>query len=234
MTFCCQQPRQHRIHFNQGRQSWRFGGGRDPQILGREVVGVEDGSWNIIISYHVQELCSKVVTFEEKWNNLLRSCCKLAVFAWKINFLWNCLRNRNFFTRIHDPQIDATDFNWCPTGLLPAEGLGATFVSICRRTIGVRLSSPYTWTNLLTDLHWYFRFSIDFASNYGSYMQTRRQDFNHGVLARSQEGLHVWFCTFDGYTMRADEGLTVLVEGLSPLALSLAMSIHICSHCTNT
>jgi len=31
--------------------------------LGRGVVG---GSLNIIISYHVQEVCSKVVTFEEK------------------------------------------------------------------------------------------------------------------------------------------------------------------------
>src|SRR6218665_1910413 len=45
--------------------------GRDPQILGRgsqagRVVGVVDGSRNIIISYHVQEVCSKVVTFEEK------------------------------------------------------------------------------------------------------------------------------------------------------------------------
>src|SRR6218665_1656269 len=49
--------------------------GRDPQILGRwvagrvqGVVGVVDGSLNIIISYHVhvQEVCSKVVTFEEK------------------------------------------------------------------------------------------------------------------------------------------------------------------------
>jgi len=34
--------------------------GRNPQILGR-------GSSNIIISYHVQEICSKVVTFEEKY-----------------------------------------------------------------------------------------------------------------------------------------------------------------------
>jgi len=30
------------------------------------VVGVVDGSRNIIISYHVQEVCSKVVNFEEK------------------------------------------------------------------------------------------------------------------------------------------------------------------------
>ena len=28
--------------------------------------GIVDGSLNIIISYHVQEVCSKVVTFEEK------------------------------------------------------------------------------------------------------------------------------------------------------------------------
>jgi len=32
----------------------------------RGVVGIVDGSENIIISYHVQEVCSKVVTFEEK------------------------------------------------------------------------------------------------------------------------------------------------------------------------
>ena len=50
----------------QGRQSRR-----DPRILGRGwwgvaggVVGV--GSWNIIIFYEVQEVCSKVGTFEEK------------------------------------------------------------------------------------------------------------------------------------------------------------------------
>jgi len=28
--------------------------------------GVVDGSGNIIVSYHVQEVCSKVVTFQEK------------------------------------------------------------------------------------------------------------------------------------------------------------------------
>src|SRR6218665_3388499 len=60
-------------------------GGRDPQILdklcrggsqgGRS--GVVDWSSNIIIiSYHVQEVCSKVVTFEEKYNILPKSCCK--------------------------------------------------------------------------------------------------------------------------------------------------------------
>jgi len=36
----------------------------------RESQGVVDGSGNIIISYHVQEVCSKVVNFEEKYNNL--------------------------------------------------------------------------------------------------------------------------------------------------------------------
>jgi len=29
----------------------------------RGLWGALDGSWNIIISYHVQEVCSKVVTF---------------------------------------------------------------------------------------------------------------------------------------------------------------------------
>ena len=49
-------------------------GGRDPQILGWGgvgvaglAVGVVDGSWSIIIFYHVQEACSKVVTFEDKF-----------------------------------------------------------------------------------------------------------------------------------------------------------------------
>jgi len=54
----------------QGRQSWGVGG-HDPPDFGLEgswgvagwVVGVVDGSWNIIISYHVQEVYSKVVTF---------------------------------------------------------------------------------------------------------------------------------------------------------------------------
>ena len=41
-----------------------------PQILGTELWEVARrvvaGSWNIIIDYHVQEVCSKVVTIEEK------------------------------------------------------------------------------------------------------------------------------------------------------------------------
>jgi len=48
--------------------------GRDPQILGRrcrggsqeDLRGVVDGLRNIIISYHVQNVCSKMVTLEEK------------------------------------------------------------------------------------------------------------------------------------------------------------------------
>ena len=44
---------------SQGRQSWGLRVGRDPQILGR-------GSQNIIIAYYVQEVCSKMMTFEEK------------------------------------------------------------------------------------------------------------------------------------------------------------------------
>ena len=58
--------------------SWFFVSFRSPElipiytgasilvILGRAIVGVVDGSRNIIISYDVQEECSKVVTFEEK------------------------------------------------------------------------------------------------------------------------------------------------------------------------
>ena len=58
--------------FRQRRQSWEVGG-RDPRFWARgllgvagEVAGGVDGSLNIIISYHIQEVCSKVVTFEEK------------------------------------------------------------------------------------------------------------------------------------------------------------------------
>ena len=80
-------------------------GGDYPQILGRGVVGrvagvswgVSDGSWNIIISYHVQEVCSKLVTFEEKYNNLPRSSCKWPIFDWKIEiFCEIAWKNRNF------------------------------------------------------------------------------------------------------------------------------------------
>ena len=37
-------------------------GSRHPRFW----AGVTGGSWNIIISYHVQEVCSKMVTFEDK------------------------------------------------------------------------------------------------------------------------------------------------------------------------
>src|SRR6218665_3913072 len=59
----------------QGRQSWGIGRVATPQILGRGVFGgrrgVAGGSWGSwlgrkILLYHVQEVCSKVVTFEEK------------------------------------------------------------------------------------------------------------------------------------------------------------------------
>jgi len=49
----------------QRRQSW-WGWGLRPPVFGQGVVGsqrVVDGSWNIIISYYVQEVCSKVLTF---------------------------------------------------------------------------------------------------------------------------------------------------------------------------
>src|SRR6218665_2299230 len=45
--------------------------------------GFVDGSRNIIISYHVQEVCSKVVDFEEKWNNLPIGSCKWPILPWK-------------------------------------------------------------------------------------------------------------------------------------------------------
>ena len=55
----------------QGRQSWGWGS-RTPRFWAggrggrRGAVGVVHGSLNINISIHVQEVCSKVVTFEEK------------------------------------------------------------------------------------------------------------------------------------------------------------------------
>jgi len=61
-----------RYSLSQGRQSWGIEGVATPSpILGWGVRGgsqvgswwVVDGSWNIIISYQVQEVCSKVVTF---------------------------------------------------------------------------------------------------------------------------------------------------------------------------
>src|SRR6218665_3649812 len=58
-----------------------WAGGRGGRREGR-VYGLR----NIIISYHVQEVCSKVVTFEDKYNNLPRGSCKSSIFAWKIDF----------------------------------------------------------------------------------------------------------------------------------------------------
>ena len=60
-------------------------GGCDPQILGRG--GHEDRRGSVggrgrvikyyyILSCRLLEVCSKVVTFEEKYNNLPRSSCK--------------------------------------------------------------------------------------------------------------------------------------------------------------
>jgi len=88
-----------------------------PPDFGQGDRGDRRGSRNIIISYHVQEVCSKVMTFEEKYNNLLRSSFKWPIFAWKIenfliawknwnflkiylkkiDFLWNCLKKLKFF-----------------------------------------------------------------------------------------------------------------------------------------
>jgi len=46
----------------QGRQSCEVGGRNPPNLCWGSQVG-SWGSWNIIISYHVQEVCSRVVTF---------------------------------------------------------------------------------------------------------------------------------------------------------------------------
>jgi len=77
-------------------------------------MGVVDGSWNIIISYHVQEVCSKLL----KRNRII--CPEVAVngqfLPGKSIFFKNCLKKSKFFgnllgkikiflTRIHDPQI---------------------------------------------------------------------------------------------------------------------------------
>jgi len=66
--------------------------------------------WNVIISYHVQEVSSKVVTFEEKlnvqvlpWNskfslNSLKKSTFFGNLPGKIKFLlWNCLKKSKFF-----------------------------------------------------------------------------------------------------------------------------------------
>ena len=54
------------VHVYPGASILGSWGVANPQILGRGLVGVVDGSWNIIISYRVQEMCWKEVTFEEK------------------------------------------------------------------------------------------------------------------------------------------------------------------------
>ena len=90
---------------SQGRQSWRVGG-RDPPDFGQGVVGsqgvvgVVDGSWNIIISYHVQEVFSKVVIFEKKLCNLSRSSCKWPIFAWKIDVFVKLSEKSKFFEKL--------------------------------------------------------------------------------------------------------------------------------------
>jgi len=86
--------------FMPGLQSWRVVGSRPARFLAGGVVGLVDWSWNIIISYHVQEVYSKVVNhWRMKRNRII--CPEVAVneqflpekieisrkFAWK---------NRNF------------------------------------------------------------------------------------------------------------------------------------------
>src|SRR6218665_916024 len=54
-------------------QTWGVGGSRPPEFGQGGRGGSQGGSRNIIIAYYVQEVCFKVVTFEEKYNNLPRS-----------------------------------------------------------------------------------------------------------------------------------------------------------------
>ena len=65
------------------------------------LVGVVDGSWNIIVPYHVQEVCSKVVTFEEKYNNLPRSSCK-----------WPILPGKSMFFKLPEKNPIFLKFAW--------------------------------------------------------------------------------------------------------------------------
>jgi len=53
----CPPPSGRRLIFSARNNLYRENNG---------LVGVVNGSWNIIIPYYVQEVCSKVVTFEEK------------------------------------------------------------------------------------------------------------------------------------------------------------------------
>ena len=54
------------LEWGHRRQSCRVGGVATPQSLGWEVEGCHRGDREILLlSYHVQELCSKVVIFEE-------------------------------------------------------------------------------------------------------------------------------------------------------------------------
>jgi len=62
------------VQWMQGRQSWGLGS-RPPDFVQGVVGGLPGGHsgswtgrkiWPIIISYHVQQVCLKVVTFEEK------------------------------------------------------------------------------------------------------------------------------------------------------------------------
>ena len=96
-------------------------GGRGPPDFGLGVVGDRreghGGSWTgreillYLIMYVVQEVRSKVVTFEEKWNILPRSSCKyqflpgksifVSEIAWKIKFFWKfAWKNRNCFAKL--------------------------------------------------------------------------------------------------------------------------------------
>jgi len=63
------------------RQSWvEIGGSRPPRFWVGVVVVGRRGSWTgrkiLLYLIIVEEVCSKVVTFEEKYNNLPRNSCK--------------------------------------------------------------------------------------------------------------------------------------------------------------
>src|SRR6218665_3565128 len=96
---------------DQRRQSRRVGD-RNPQIMCRGVVGVV--KYYYILSCTGSRLCSKVVTFEEKWNHLPRGRPSCPSFAWKIEiFFLNCLKKSTFVRNL--PAMEKSIFLPCST-----------------------------------------------------------------------------------------------------------------------
>src|SRR6218665_2466630 len=98
------------LHFStwQWRQSWGGWGSRPPPDFwhggrGRSQRGSQGeslGSWTgreLLLYLIIQEVCSKVVTFEEKRNNLPRSSCKWPIFAWKFEYFFKSFEKSKFF-----------------------------------------------------------------------------------------------------------------------------------------